>query len=129
MQSTSRILNYEADQWVSTVSPGNLCAHCALCPISIYKWSIQRTSRILIYEVDQWVSTVTPGNLCAHCALRALFALCCALLERRWSSSRNLDYWQKRSMVCLWFTELHGETTKDKPGLICPKIQESPYPV
>ncbi|CAB1437729.1 unnamed protein product [Pleuronectes platessa] len=42
--------------------------------------------------------------------------------------------WQK---LGLWaekvsgssLVRLHGETTKDEPGLICPKIQESPYPV
>ncbi|CAB1451656.1 unnamed protein product [Pleuronectes platessa] len=40
------------------------------------------------------------------------------------TSGKNLDYGQRRSLV-----RLHGETTKDEPGLICPKIQESPYPV
>ncbi|CAB1455191.1 unnamed protein product [Pleuronectes platessa] len=43
-------------------------------------------------------------------------------VERWWTSGRNLDYGQKRSLVRLWFDSMEKKQ-KDEPGLICPKIQ------
>ncbi|CAB1445187.1 unnamed protein product [Pleuronectes platessa] len=103
----------------------------ALGNIGSYEWG-KDNSVVLQSSAVAYVSLNSPvrgTETLRAAASPTLLQLTSDIQRRRWTSGRNLDYGQKRSLVRLWFDSTEKQQ-KDEPGLICSKIQEDcPYPV